>query len=344
MAKPHDLILTGASVLGAIGSVARIMANPGKVTPKQRKALYRARLQQLLSAGLPGPVASDRARKELGYRSNPLTKDETAKLQRLARTHLERAQGMKDKKEQYYNYGVASGYERVASEYGVRGNPLLATIGNPGKKCKHCERPMVEANHKGRIPKGWTRKSSSTRRADVCWECPKVEDEPSFADMNRYRELGQRTKMGGNPKRKVKAKAKPRTTKTKSKPLPRRKNSPRITQVGKASLDQIKHLPGYEEAYKRFKKFHDSEPSEVIVYEVPDGIDAEKVVLTIGQVPEMHYVTPLKESNKNGYQWVHKTAKGKEPIHLYNPLTDEHILVPPQDGVRVTDWLREHNE
>lgn len=286
---PHELIMTGASILGAIGSVARIFAaNP----PRNKKALYRARLQQLLTDGLPGPVASDQARRELGYRNNPLTKDEQKKLERLAQKHIEAADKLESQRERYYNYGVASGYTRASNEFGERRvnylpprikNPLLATIGNPG-------------------PKKATKKKVAKKKV---------------------------------------------AKRSNKKALPRRKNfdGPRIKQLGKISIDKIRDLPGFDENYKRFKKLHDTDPTEVIVYEVPDGIDAKKVVIMLGQVPEIHYVTPIEASNKNGYHWVHKTAPGKEPVHLYNPLTDEHIIVPPhKDGMRVTDWLREYNE
>lgn len=388
---PHELIMAGASILGAVGNVARLMVQ----NPRDKKSMYRARLHQLLTQGLPGPVASDQARKELGYRNNPLTKEEQKKLEKLAEKHIKTAESLQSQREKYYNYGVASGYTRAAGEFGerqvnylpprVKSNPLLAVIGNPGKISKEAVAEITVGPYVFEVSTHFTHSGREHVRGvgkgihgSIRYFGPSFGHSYSpddFLDYYDQKELlrlaGKKagttlawseqswsrdrakgswsrsvTSMGKNPKTKRGMKTtKAKTTKTKA--LPRKKNfdGPRIKPVGKTSIDKIIDLPGFDEAYKRFKKFHDSEPTEVVVYEVPDGIDASKVVLTLGQVPEMHYVTPLKNSNKNGYHWVHKTAKGKEPVHLYNPLTDEHIIVPPHlDGMRVTDWLREHNE
>jgi hypothetical protein len=100
-------------------------------------------------------------------------------------------------------------------------------------------------------------------------------------------------------------------------------------------------IKGIDEALRRFKKFHGTEPpDELVGYD--DGLNAAGFLL--GRTPEVTYVDVPAGSNKSGAEWFHKTS-AKTPSYLVHVPYNESMHVigdMPTSGVR--DWLRERGE
>ncbi|MCC6752040.1 MAG: hypothetical protein IT371_30590 [Deltaproteobacteria bacterium] len=105
----------------------------------------------------------------------------------------------------------------------------------------------------------------------------------------------------------------------------------------------IDKAPGFKEAVAHYRKFHGTDPTTVEVYRYDDGRRerSERVVVTMGEVPETHYtMKPNAKSNKAGYHWVHKhveKGKGRNPNLLFDPATG--LMTIAGGTFKVTRWI-----
>ena len=117
------------------------------------------------------------------------------------------------------------------------------------------------------------------------------------------------------------------------------KNPPQV-QYKAISLAEAKSFPWFEQARKDYVKFHGVEPKNFKIAVVPNGAKkvTRKAVTVLGKAPELHYIADDHAgSNKQGYHWVHKTTKGKEPIMVKHPDTGNVEVLG--GAMRVTDWM-----
>lgn len=114
---------------------------------------------------------------------------------------------------------------------------------------------------------------------------------------------------------------KAKKVKKKTNPQDRKKKRPKAKKVG---LEEARKYRGFEEAIEAYERFHGTKPSEMTIYFIEDGQDAERidnVHTALHRTLETPYVVPWK-SNKKGSLWLHEHPKGEgAPLEVLDPFT-----------------------
>jgi hypothetical protein len=134
---------------------------------------------------------------------------------------------------------------------------------------------------------------------------------------------------------------------------PKKSGKPRTKRY---TLDEARDkFDGFDRALKAYRKFHDSEPSHVDVYELDDGQDEvtlDRVHTALHRTLETNYLVPW-ESNKKGSLWKHEHIEGALdgkinlesrvedlPLEIYDDVTKTTRKLP-NGRWYVSDWWRE---